>query len=1063
MEFTENTDNSSRHEDTSKTKKTRGDIRKESLYHGDWQIRVSLQICSDPGLALERIKGILNEAVRSRQKHQRDQQGGKIDTLTALIELLTILMLPRSEVEHNYIGYMMFQEAFERYAGHNMQPVNKDTFLLHLLDEQHGLPVNILRCKGDSYIILKSSSFDYVSFFKLMNIVSAHKSDVPRICIDKTFVQDALKEFDTKWDKSLAEILVAGNKSHSEIRKLGINDDNIQVEYERVQCIIDELKNTRVAASDMVELQLKAKISSLENNIQQLQNKQEKVKDVWDKSEIDKTDRVIAAKMERVTSVRDKLEQKTPNGVKRFQSSVKHKAIHLAEENRLKRRKLGSGRKRKLDSEAEDFIVRCIEEKGEAHGRRHDSVVYGGKRVKYDDLFDMTNRHLARRNKPLITSKSTVRLLSKPKYIRSRQAKLHHGRALFCTRKPPKDDKEDNENTHHQRCQIKLLKHEMFGVDDDFASQAVMISMDDKSYMRPDTDIGVKGARKQAILTPADNERSRSLPQHDFSNPKSHITPSSFRFMTKKLDEVTNELTRDEDQSVVVIRPKYYVGSTGSVWGSDYMKICHEYPHLYEVGEKSDWGRPVKQFCTAVSDYTNYFLDTSEKEDIVRVEKSENGKHKEYERKRIDSLVHGLDTAMNKYQILNDLQQDLIEPLTEKVESCLNYAKSIQTKINASSGKMLYNMYMPLFDLCTDMLMACESLHAFDMKSIVAENTDAGPGVGVSNFEVGFRMAEISRIHKTERRTRVHRSRGDSSHNESERTNACIGEALVDGGAIKWEYFKPLDGITEEDIEAMGIDEIAKEEDECMERNAWKVADEVVERVHMEPGPAGDLMLGMLTEKPPNHFFYNTAELQIYHKSGKEKRKCLPGYNYFKKIEKFMDEHIERGELYLEYLMGGCTKDNDYPLCNYCETRCPPCKLRKKSPKPYPDYSKIPNLKYLPLESTPTEDRTIDDYLPRANLKKMFIAQTISSTDERSIRAFVEKFVVEEEFVVKYLKHLELLDLKKRKRAEKRKAQKTIDQKSPKPQESSDSETSESSDDSDMKAVRVVMTILLQR
>ena len=76
------------------------------------------------------------------------------------------------------------------------------------------------------------------------------------------------------------------------------------------------------------------------------------------------------------------------------------------------------------------------------------------------------------------------------------------------------------------------------------------------------------------------------------------------------------------------------------------------------------------------------------------------------------------------------------------------------------------------------------------------------------------------------------------------------------------------------------------------------------------------------------------------------------------------------------------------------------------------------------------------------------MAQTISSTDERSIQAFVEKFVVEV-FVVKFLKHLELLDLKKWKRAEKRNVQKSINNMSSKRQESSDSETSDDSETSE--------------
>lgn len=76
----------------------------------------------------------------------------------------------------------------------------------------------------------------------------------------------------------------------------------------------------------------------------------------------------------------------------------------------------------------------------------------------------------------------------------------------------------------------------------------------------------------------------------------------------------------------------------------------------------------------------------------------------------------------------------------------------------------------------------------------------------------------------------------------------------------------------------------------------------------------------------------------------------------------------------------------------------------------------------------------------------MFQARTITSSDITSIRAFVKKFVVEEEFVMKYLKHLELLDLKKRKRAEKRQAPKIARQASSSSSQSSDEE-SQSSDE----------------
>ena len=39
-------------------------------------------------------------------------------------------------------------------------------------------------------------------------------------------------------------------------------------------------------------------------------------------------------------------------------------------------------------------------------------------------------------------------------------------------------------------------------------------------------------------------------------------------------------------------------------------------------------------------------------------------------------------------------------------------------------------------------------------------------------------------------------------------------------------------------------------------------------------------------------------------------RKNIPEAAYFKKLNTFMTEHVQVGELYLEYLNGGCQKPN---------------------------------------------------------------------------------------------------------------------------------------------------------
>lgn len=98
--------------------------------------------------------------------------------------------------------------------------------------------------------------------------------------------------------------------------------------------------------------------------------------------------------------------------------------------------------------------------------------------------------------------------------------------------------------------------------DPNKAKKSLIISMDDKATLKPGTDIGMKGTRKQSVIT-STNSNDGTLPQHDFSESKVHITPSSFRYMTKKIDDVSDKLIRDDDQSVVVVRPKHYIGSSG--------------------------------------------------------------------------------------------------------------------------------------------------------------------------------------------------------------------------------------------------------------------------------------------------------------------------------------------------------------------------------------------------------------------------------------------------------------------------------------------------------------------
>ena len=95
--------------------------------------------------------------------------------------------------------------------------------------------------------------------------------------------------------------------------------------------------------------------------------------------------------------------------------------------------------------------------KSTAHGRRHDSVMYLNHHVKKKNFLNIVNVSRANRGLPTIKSATTAWNRSRPKNMRSLQAKNHIGLGLFCCKKPPKAEDQDNLLVHFCRVQKKNI------------------------------------------------------------------------------------------------------------------------------------------------------------------------------------------------------------------------------------------------------------------------------------------------------------------------------------------------------------------------------------------------------------------------------------------------------------------------------------------------------------------------------------------------------------------------------------------------------------------------------
>ena len=105
----------------------------------------------------------------------------------------------------------------------------------------------------------------------------------------------------------------------------------------------------------------------------------------------------------------------------------------------------------------------------------------------------------------------------------------------------------------------------------------------------------------------------------------------------------------------------------------------------------------------------SYFIDTSEKEDIERVEKREDGIHKQYEADHVGAFINKIDKALKIYAAsvegVVQSQRDDIQHFVAEVGSSLK------------CGNTLYHLYLPLIPKCASILTLYDSLHLPQIKS----------------------------------------------------------------------------------------------------------------------------------------------------------------------------------------------------------------------------------------------------------------------------------------------------------------------------------------------------------
>lgn len=262
-----------------------------------------------------------------------------------------------------------------------------------------------------------------------------------------------------------------------------------------------------------------------------------------------------------------------------------------------------------------------------------------------------------------------------------------------------------------------------------------------------------------------------------------------------------------KNDSYVVIWPKVYVDSSGNTWANETEKLHLLCPDKFEAKNLGkSYSKHFCSLCAAVHDDVFLYIDMTEEGDLLKVLTRDICKHCLYERQRLEHVARRAEIAELKWNINFSLCSEFKKlqgnELFSRQKDLTATAEAILAK-RVTGNSLWGDFTADILRKAHNILDHIAELNLPPVKPNRADLTDAGPGVGVSNYEVRFRDAEFACIHRSDYRVRVHPSRGDSEQNEAKRTNSAIGDSVVDGSTIDWNFYKRFDDLTDEDIVEM--------------------------------------------------------------------------------------------------------------------------------------------------------------------------------------------------------------------------------------------------------------------
>ena len=358
--------------------------------HFSSRVATSLQSC-----LLSENRDILSKFINSYNPDQ-----AKTKNLHALRYILDSLL---AETENSKtLVYMTFDEAVSIYVGfkdnldHAASEATRKAKTTRIqlrdliLNPTFALRVYLVDAIEGTIIVLRPDDIDLEPVLDRLTFQMLDNEE-----FGKAFLHEAVKSMDSEWDRKDLRVILGKTHTRAEMDRLGFDSDSMSKDLADVVNYFQSLEGAATEARDAVKNNLQEQITNTKSFVSSKRKLVMEKQHMWTKDQKETVEEDIEDAESKIKEWNSELLEQTEKPS--FRGRVKRKTLSIMKQRRIKRRKLGSGRKMSMDEEDEKFLADCIAEKAAFHDRRKDSVLYTNHRVKKRDLLRIVNENHIRR------------------------------------------------------------------------------------------------------------------------------------------------------------------------------------------------------------------------------------------------------------------------------------------------------------------------------------------------------------------------------------------------------------------------------------------------------------------------------------------------------------------------------------------------------------------------------------------------------------------------------------------------------------------------------------------